>query len=330
MHTRKSILLLHIVIFCSILNELIPNVQSRECPLLLPLNERRRTLRSFNPNRGNLSSSYNVDPRIIWGSDLSPTLLPYVAALFIDIGNTNSFVCTAIIVAPRILMTAAHCIVGLNDGSLIPVDIANYIVAYFGARKTSTEAAEKRNVISRIPHPKYVFDDFSTYEYDVAYLLLDEDVPSENKFMKINSNNSNPVDGSAVRNIGYGVQRYYSNQNVYSGYDNEEDVAQQVDFPVTNYTFCDQAWTKLQEGVRPDRKIVVSRNFHICAGYLNGGCSSWYAPSISFLQFFRRCIHLCTENNLPKKTVLSSIEILTDNSLFFQLWRFWWPYFPIR
>lgn len=299
MHTRKSIPFFHLLIFFSILNAPIPKVQSRECPLLLPLDE-ITTQRSLNPFHGNLSSGYDVDPRIIWGSDMSPTLLPYVAALFISIRNSNSFVCTAIVVAPRILITAAHCIVGLNDDSgFVPFDVADYMVAYFGAEKTSVESATKRNIISRVPHPKYEFEDFSTYEYDIAYLTMDEDVPAENKFMKINSNHSNPVPGSAVRNIGYGVQRYYSNQNVYSGYDNEEDIAQQVDFPVANYTYCDQAWKKLQEGAPEDVTVVVSRNFHICAGYLNGGCSSWYVfPFFSF-----HLMHTRT-NYIPKKVYL--------------------------
>lgn len=295
MQTRQSIAIFHLLIFVSILHTLIPRVQSRECPLLLPLNE-PTTQRSLDPFRGNLSAANEINPRIIWGSDISPTLLPYMAALFISIRGSDSFICTAIVVAPRLLITAAHCIVGLNDGTtFVPFDVADYIVAYFGAEKTSTKSATKRNIISRVPHPNYDFDDFSTYEYDIAYLNLDEDVPDGNKFMKVNSNFSNPVPGSAVRNIGYGVQRYYSNQNVYSGYDNEDDTAQQVDFPVVNYTYCDHMWKKLQEGVPDDVTVVVSRNFHICAGYLNGGCSSWYVFLLSL-----HVIHSLS-NVLPKE-----------------------------
>ncbi|HKO48284.1 MAG TPA: trypsin-like serine protease [Polyangiaceae bacterium] len=96
--------------------------------------------------------------------------------------------CTGVLVGPRAVLTAAHC---LNDASATPLRVA------FGAN--SQQPTMTRSVIARHVHPEYEPEPLS--DHDLAVLAIERDVPSSIAPFTYDL----PVTESLVRLVGFGA-----------------------------------------------------------------------------------------------------------------------------
>lgn len=191
-----------------------------------------------------------VAPRVVGGASVSFELLPYIAVLWFTIdGNTG--VCSATLVSPTLLITAAHCVLVENMSDLR---------IYLGASRGNPPDGTFRTASSIEPHPFFSNGNANSAPYDIAYIRLSSPAPASSRFMRVNTNASVPLLGSVVRNIGYGL---FDPSDLDS---NVRFVPHQIDLPVTGGTFCRRQW-------KPFR-IFIDRQRQVCAGYLKGGCGS--------------------------------------------------------
>lgn len=81
--------------------------------------------------------------------------------------------CTGTLVAPRVVLTAAHCILSPKEiGLIYGTDAAKYGIA-FGMGKVRD--AKRIRAVKSIVHPGY--DPTHAHPTDLAYLVLEQDVP---------------------------------------------------------------------------------------------------------------------------------------------------------
>lgn len=275
--------------FIIILTLLLTSAHSRQCPILLPNYNATDTPSFLSNSIRPISRSTDITARVLRGTTLNSTLLPYVAALFVRSGGTEEFFCTAIVVGLRTLITAGHCVAIFFLDEVVSLGQTFEYYAYFGAERTSRDGATGRQIKSIFIHPNFDMLEPDTFQYDIAYFTLYDEIPSSNAIMKVNANSSNPVTGSVVRSIGYGAQTVFHNPKEQMNYEVENDLVKQLDLPVVSNSYCRNTWTELSEQqATQEYQYNIKANYQFCAGYLNGGCGLWYVLYYIFLHH-----HLC-------------------------------------
>ena len=140
--------------------------------------------------QGNQAAEYdvlvldsNTTNKIIGGTPSSSTY-PYFG--YWDRG------CGASLIAPDIMLSAAHCTVGQHSGNG---------KVYFGS--LNLEQGTSMNIVDIIPHPRY---DRSTENRDFTLLKLSGPAPSGSSPIKLNRNDARPVEGySNLLVMGFGM-----------------------------------------------------------------------------------------------------------------------------
>ena len=132
----------------------------------------------------NLFEEKDSSNRIIGGSNANSNRYPYTVALT---NGGQDFFCGGSLVAPDMVITAAHCL----DGS------GGYNVAVGRADLKSNDGEEIR-VQREIRHPNY---SLSTDENDIALLLLSRPVRvvTQGDMVRINADESFPSPGDMSR-----------------------------------------------------------------------------------------------------------------------------------
>jgi len=103
---------------------------------------------------------------IIGGSPASIEQFPYLA--YIEAGNKHSgFACTGTVVAPRVVLTAAHCVEGVETGTFSKP--AEYAVAIGVANPTQASAENVYGVVATHVFPTF---DPGVVHGDAAVLIL--------------------------------------------------------------------------------------------------------------------------------------------------------------
>ena len=100
---------------------------------------------------------------------------PAVGRLTLDGGQGF---CTASLIAPDIILTAAHCLYDEKTGDEYATKDFEFQVGWRNGR-----AEAFRKVKSILPHPKYHFESANTVEkvsHDVALIMLDQPIYSQN------------------------------------------------------------------------------------------------------------------------------------------------------
>jgi len=111
--------------------------------------------------------------------------------------------CTGALIAPDLVLTAAHCMYNMDTGLRIPDNEIEFL-----ADLRSGRASAQRRVKRALVHPGFAMsdDDFATrVAYDIAILELDQ--PIRNTSIKPFSTEARPVDGAEVGVVSYAQDR---------------------------------------------------------------------------------------------------------------------------
>ena len=142
---------------------------------------------------------------IIGGSKAPAGRYSYFASLrAVFNGETGSHFCGGAVIAPRVILTAAHCAGG---------SYAEQVRAVVGRSNfDNINDGEEIDVIQEIIHPKLSRVDGKASNYDFALLILDRAVNTDKiKILQLNSKPNIPV-GTPITVIGHG----YTKEGTYS------------------------------------------------------------------------------------------------------------------
>ncbi len=125
-------------------------------------------------------------PRIYGGGPVDPGEFPACVA----VGRSSGYCCTGTLVGKNIVVTAAHCV----DGGC-----ANKV--FFGEDSNFPGTGTEITVKAAIPHPQY---NSSTFEHDIAVLILDADASSTITPAQVAS--TADIDAAGIlRAVGFGI-----------------------------------------------------------------------------------------------------------------------------
>lgn len=112
------------------------------------------------------SASGQPQVRVVGGSEATPEAAPWMAAIVTHAGHGGSDAqrqfCGGALAAPRVVMTAAHCVRGRSPGDLQVV---------IGRQDLSTGVGTRHEVATTLLHPLF---SLHSYRNDVALILLEE------------------------------------------------------------------------------------------------------------------------------------------------------------
>jgi len=145
-----------------------------------------------------LPSPTILSNRIVGGHDADRTLYPWYALL--QIARENSFgvgtqmvSCGATLIAPEILLTAAHCFAE----PALEINVFVNATTFSGTGHSYFRIGEQVKL-----HPEY---SRSAFKNDIAIIKLSSPVPDAVSPVILNRDADLPVDGAALQVIGMGV-----------------------------------------------------------------------------------------------------------------------------
>eukprot|EP00873_Tetraselmis_striata_P011335 jgi/Tetstr1/431599/TSEL_021129.t1 len=151
-------------------------------------------------------------PRLIGGMEIDPTRYPYFVSLLEpkSRGKGKQLACGGTLVAPDVVLTAAHC---------IGVKWAEWGRDF---KERNGQKRHTRRVVDFVSHPDFYYD---LFENDVALIKLDMPF-DEAEIVKLpeRSFSSETLDGREVTLIGRGMQSDWMNEdNDYDSADDDDD-----------------------------------------------------------------------------------------------------------
>lgn len=149
----------------------------------------------------------------------SPEALSTVALYLPIIAGASPFqnpitnFCTATLIGPNVVLTAAHCIVDLADKiKTTPEVVAKEIIVGFGSKVVNDLTSpdfQYRNVLSFKVHPQYSLSAVQTARtqpmYDVALLKLDSNAPASAQPAQIMTSTAVLKKGLPLLLVGFGL-----------------------------------------------------------------------------------------------------------------------------
>jgi trypsin len=190
-----------------------------------------------------------LESRIVGGKMANPMRHPYYTYLDVYYQSGSTYFCGGSLVAPDMILTAAHCIDSTDDRVTRITAKVNY--TQDTGRRTGYEYVRK--VAKQIQYPTY---DAYKNTGDVALLVLDRAVTGV-PFVKLNGASTIPIVGQALTVVGFGDT---SNGNgVFPEY------LLEVSVPAVSQQDCNDA---------NSYKGTISETAMLCAGPTRGGKDS--------------------------------------------------------
>lgn len=115
----------------------------------------------------------DVEAQIIGGRPVPQGLLPFMTFIQVDFGDGTGISCGGSLIAPRFVLTAAHCTEDASTGVLFAPEQYLLVIGRVDLA-TTIPAANFRGVTAITQDPNW---DPQTQRNDVAVLTLDADVP---------------------------------------------------------------------------------------------------------------------------------------------------------
>lgn len=115
-----------------------------------------------------------VDAQIIGGRPVPQGLLPFLTFVQIDFGDGTAAACGGSLIAPRFVLTAAHCTQDVDSGLLFQPEQYLLVIGHVNLDQTIPDA-NFRGVTAITRNPNW---NPQTFQNDVAVLTLDADVPA--------------------------------------------------------------------------------------------------------------------------------------------------------
>ncbi|OMH84499.1 Plasma kallikrein, partial [Zancudomyces culisetae] len=143
------------------------------------------------------SATRSLESRIIGGSNASLDDYKYIA--YLSVVGRNEFKCTAELIAPNVVLAAAHC---LSIGGVADSSKWDQIQVGFGAVKGTASDENTYSVKNVVIHPSYV--NREPYNNDIALLFLEDCVDPDTAVpVEIDTNPVNKSDTFKVAGFGY-------------------------------------------------------------------------------------------------------------------------------
>jgi trypsin len=197
----------------------------------------------------NDEESRRLGGRIIGGKNANPTRYPYYTYLDINFQSNMVSLCGGSLVAPDMILTAAHCISSTDDRITGITAKVNY--TQDTGRKTGYEYIRK--VTKQIRYPTY---NWNKNTGDVALLLLERAVTGV-PLIKLNSVSTVPIVGQSLTVVGFGDTS--NGNNVFPDY------LLEVSVPTVSHQDCNDG---------NSYKGTIVEAAMICAGPTRGGKDS--------------------------------------------------------
>jgi trypsin len=187
-----------------------------------------------------------LQPRIINGIDAPVNRYPYTAS----VQKSNDHFCGGSLIAPDLVITAAHCSVALLGSSRIvlnPHKLSDPI-----------EASEVFFIEDYVMHPFY--KSLSTYDHD--YIIIKLTGSSSNPTVRLNTDDNLPVTGSPLQVMGWGTT--VTNKYIKS------DTLQEIDVVAITNEGCSKAGGAYKNEITPDMLCAAEVNKGSCQGDSGG------------------------------------------------------------
>ncbi|VEU44194.1 unnamed protein product [Pseudo-nitzschia multistriata] len=204
-----------------------------------------------------------ASPRVINGEDSKPGHFPYFVhfTTFTDIVEPKMASCGGTLIAPDLVLSAAHCNYGFHEPDRpwnvgMPVAIGAY--GPFVHPNRPPEGSQVRYCAAWIPHP--LWDD-EKFVYDIALCKLNYPVTIDQSFvtLELNEDPHAPAVGTEV--IGVGLGAIHPFDPIFP------ETLQNVTFPTRSHEVCKEIHSK-----GPYQKHVIDPELTLCADFdeMNG------------------------------------------------------------
>lgn len=209
---------------------------------------RNQKMLKYNPSKGIADLDDTNIQKIINGQQSAKGEFPYYVLLGVG-GNAG---CGGSLIAPQVVLTAAHCEPASNNlGKLVTVGAYDR----YSLNNSPAQNAEKIRVSKVREHPQY-----SDVDYDFALLLLDTAyIMDSEKYLVVNDNPNYPAAGANLDVLGLGVTK--------ADGDNVATKLRDVQVPAMTNNECRKSYGN------------QVKNNMLCAGFDEGGKDSCQGDS---------------------------------------------------
>lgn len=195
-------------------------------------------------------------PRVVGGTPTTTAEWPWIAYLEVDLSADDRWSCGGSVVAPRLVLTAAHCV--LEDGRTVRPGIVQGVVG-----RTDLNAADGTPFrATRIAvHPDYARDpDFDGGPFDVAVIETDVDLPAPAIALATTAEAAYYAPGVVARVAGWGLTAQGGQPS---------NALLQVELPIVSDQDC----------ARLDQISESEASKMVCAGRPEGGADTCQGDS---------------------------------------------------
>jgi secreted trypsin-like serine protease len=145
-------------------------------------------------------ASQRASASVIGGEDASITDFPSLAYLEAQTGPKSGFACTGTVIAPRVILTAGHCVLNIENGEVVPPSA--FAVATGAADLRQIAPSNVFHVSRSLAYPMF---DPSTLHNDAGLLVLSNPTPAPPIALAAGADNGLYVGGAPVRIAGWGL-----------------------------------------------------------------------------------------------------------------------------